>query len=197
MVEPVSIAVHGVNRTPICLGDTAVLVGSGMIGLLALQGLRRAGCGRIIAVDIDEQRLALALKLGADVVIDARDVSVPAEVAKVTGGRGADVALEAVGASTPVNTAIACLRKGGALTLVGNITPKIELPLQAVVTRELSLNASCASSGEYPACLDLMSRGFIDVKPLISAKAPLAEGPLWFERLYGKEPGLLKVLLEP
>lgn len=197
MVEPISIAVHAVNRLPIKLGDTAVVVGSGMIGLLVIQALRLAGCSRVVAVDLDESKLALAKKLGADAGLNAKSSDLPQTVMAMTGGRGADVAVEAVGASSPVQTAIACLRKGGALTLVGNITPKIELPLQAVVTRELTLYGSCASKGEYPACLELLASGAIQVEPLISARASLAEAPDWFARLYAREPGLMKVIVQP
>ena len=73
-------------------------------------------------------------------------------------------------------TAIAGVRKGGAVTLVGNVSPKIELPLQSVVSRQIRLQGSCASNGEYPACIEMMSRGAIQVDTLISAVAPLAEG---------------------
>jgi L-iditol 2-dehydrogenase len=197
MIEAVSVAVHAVNLTPIRLGDTAVVVGTGMIGLLALQALRLAGCGRLIAVDVDESKLQMAAALGADDLLNAATADVPAAVRELTSGRGADIALEAVGATQPIQTAIASLRKGGALTLVGNITPKIELPLQAVVTRQLRLTGSCASCGEYPASIELMARGAIRVRPLISAVAPLAEGPSWFTRLYHKEPNLMKVILKP
>jgi threonine dehydrogenase-like Zn-dependent dehydrogenase len=89
------------------------------------------------------------------------------------------------------------LRKGGATTLVGNVAPKIDFPLQIAVTRELTIHGSCASRGEYPACLDMLARGDLKAEPLISAAAPLAEGAEWFERLYRKEPGLLKVVLKP
>lgn len=197
MVEPISIAVHAVNRTPIKLGDTAVVVGSGMIGLLVIQALRLAGCARVIAVDVEDTKLALAKKLGAEVGLNARTCDPGKEAQALTGGRGADVAVEAVGAAAPIQTAIACLRKGGALTLVGNITPKIELPLQAVVTRELTLYGSCASQGEYPACLELLARGAIQVEPLISARIPLEQAPAWFDRLYAQEPGLMKVIVQP
>jgi L-iditol 2-dehydrogenase len=197
MVEPISIAVHAVNRLPIKLGDTAVVVGAGMIGLLVVQALRLAGCGRVIAVDVEEAKLSLAKQLGAEAGCNPKNCDVAQAVLALTGGRGADVAVEAVGASAPVQTAIACLRKGGALTLVGNITPRIELPLQAVVTRELTLYGSCASQGEYAACLELLARGAIQVEPLISARIPLADAPAWFERLYAREPGLLKVIVEP
>jgi L-iditol 2-dehydrogenase len=197
MIEAVSVAVHAVNLTPIRLGDTAIVVGTGMIGLLAVQALRLAGCGRLIAVDVDEAKLRMAGALGADDLVNAATQDVPGAVRELTGDRGADVAVEAVGATRPIRAAIDSLRKGGALTLVGNITPKVELPLQAVVTRQLRLTGSCASCGEYPACIDLIARGAIRVRPMISAVAPLAEGPAWFQRLYHKEPNLMKVILQP
>ena len=83
------------------------------------------------------------------------------------------------------------------MTLVGNLAPSIDLPLQAVVTRQIRLQGSCASSGEYPLCIDLMSKGAIQVEPLISAVAPLAEGAAWFDRLYRHEANLMKVILRP
>jgi L-iditol 2-dehydrogenase len=197
MIEAVSVAVHAVNRSPITLGDTAVVVGAGMIGLLIVQVLKHAGCAQIVAIDLDDDRLALARKFGADYAFNAKQVDTVAEITALTKGRGADIALEAVGATATVQNAIACLRKGGALTMVGNLSPKVELPLQAVVTRELSLFGTCASQGEYPVCIDLMARGIIDVKPLISASVPLTQGPDWFKRLYAHEAGLMKVILNP
>ena len=83
------------------------------------------------------------------------------------------------------------------MCLVGNLSPSVELPLQAVVTRELSLLGSCASRGDYPACLEMIARGKIRVDPLISATAPLDDGAEWFKRLYAGEQGMLKVVLEP
>ena len=105
--------------------------------------------------------------------------------------------MECVGATEPIETALACLRKGGAVTLVGNITPKVEIPLQWVVTRQIRMTGSCAICGEYPAVLDLLAREAIRVDPIISALAPLAEGAAWFTRLYNREPNLMKVILQP
>ena len=197
MVEALSVAVHAVERTPVSLGDTAVVVGVGMIGLLVVQALRLAGCGSIIAVDLEEERLNLARRLGADVSLKADACDVPQEVKQLTQGRGCDLAMEVVGTNPSFNCAVACVRKGGALTLVGNLKPTVELPLQMVVTCQLTLSGSCASSGEYPACLDLMARGAINTDALISATPPLAEGAKWFKRLYDREPGLMKVILIP
>lgn len=185
MIEAVSVALHAVNLTPVRLGDTAVVVGSGMIGVLAIQALRAAGCTRVIAIDPNEGRLALARQVGA-----TETLTEPAKL-------NADLAIECVGNKEAVGAAIASVRKGGAVTLVGNFSPTIELPLQEVVTRQIRLQGSCASSGEYPAAINLMAQGMIQVDPLISAVAPLSEGPEWFGRLYRREPNLMKVILRP
>ncbi len=197
LIEAVSIAVHAANRTPVKLGDTAVVVGSGMIGLLVVQAIRLAGCASVIAVDLEDNKLELAQKLGADVGLNPKHCDVVAEVKRLTGGKGADVSLEVVGATPTVKMAIECTRKGGAITLVGNLAPNVELPLQAVVTRELSVFGSCASNGEYPECIEYLRRGDIKVDALITAKASLDEGPSWFARLYAGEPGAMKVVLQP
>ncbi len=197
MVEPVSVAVHAVERTPLQIGDTAVVVGSGMIGLLIIQILRLAGCGQIIAVDLDEEKLGLARQMGADASIHAEKDDVASVVRERTRGAGADIAIEAVGVSATVKTAIDSVRKGGKVTLVGNLTAEVEFPLQSVVTREIDVLGSCACSGEYPVCIDLLARGAVNVEPMITARAPLAEGADWFKRLYAGEAGAMKVVLEP
>jgi len=197
LIEAVSVAVHAVGITPVRLGDSAVVVGSGMIGLLAIQAVRLAGCSRIVAVDTDDSRLALARQMGATATVNPKAGDTAAAVRELTEGRGADVALECVGATDPIRTAIASVRKGGAVTLVGNVAPDINLPLQSVVSRQIRLQGSCASNGEYPTCIELLSTGAIQVGPLISAVAPLEEGPSWFDRLYRHEPNLMKVILRP
>jgi L-iditol 2-dehydrogenase len=197
MVEPVSIAVHAVGRASLALNDTAVVVGAGMIGLFIIQALRLAGCGRIIAVDLEPGKLKLARELGASAAVHSGAKDALAEVLALTEGRGADAAFEAVGLGPTVDLAVRAARKGGSVTLVGNLSPKVELPLQTVVTGELSLFGSCASCGEYPACLDMIARGAMRVAPLLSALAPLEDGAAWFHRLYRNEPGLFKVVLEP
>ena len=153
--------------------------------------------GKIIAIDVDDTRLKTARDLGATHTFNSKKTDVASEIKALTNGRGADVALECVGATPTIQTSIDSVRKGATVTLVGNITPKIEIPLQAVVSRQIRLQGSCASSGEYPICLDLLARGAIKVDPMLSAVAPLDQGIEWFERLYNHEPNLMKVVLEP
>jgi L-iditol 2-dehydrogenase len=148
-------------------------------------------------VDIAPDRLNRAADCGATHTIDSSKENAGQAISRLTNGRGADLAFEAVGVTATVDLALRCVRKGGSVTLVGNVAPKIEFPLQIAVTRELSIYGSCASRGEYPACLDMLGRGELKAEPLISAAAPLSEGANWFDRLYRKEPGLMKVLLKP
>ena len=197
LVEPISVAVHAVNRTPTKLGDTAVVVGAGMIGLLTIQALRTAGCGRIISVDLEDERLRIAREVGADDILNSRRVDIPALIREMTGGLGADIAMEAVGADVTVRMSIDSVRKGGVVTLIGNVTPDVGFPLQSVVTREISVLGTCASANDYPACLELMGRGAIKAAPIISASVPLEQGAEMFDRLYAKEAGLTKVILHP
>ncbi len=197
MVEPVSIAVHARNLTPIEGGDIALVFGTGLIGLMMVQVLRHSAVARIVAVDVDDSRLALAAELGAHHMLNSAATDVAAAVRALTEGRGADVAFEAVGLEATVRAAVLAVRKGGSVTLIGNLAKDVSLPLQAVVTRQIRLQGSCASNGEYPECLELIASGKVNVDRFISAIAPLEEGPRWFDRLHRREPGLLKVLLKP
>jgi L-iditol 2-dehydrogenase len=197
LIEAVSIAVHAAKITEIKPGNSAVVIGAGMIGLLAIQAFRVFGCTKVIAVDLEESKLEAARRLGADETFLATDPELMAKLKAVTGGHGPDIAVEVVGAQKSIETAIEGVRRGGTVTLIGNLAPKVEIPLQIVVTRQLRLLGSCASAGEYRECIALMESGAINVDPLISALAPLSEGADWFNRLYAREPGLMKVILQP
>lgn len=197
LVEPLSVAVHAVARTPVKAGDTAAVVGAGMIGLLVIQALRAAGAGRVIAIDVDEGKLALAKRLGASDGIPARSGPAHEAVLAATGGRGADVVMEVVGTAKATETALLSARAGGTVTLVGNFEQRMELPIQKAVVRELTLIGTLGENGEYPRCIELLASGAVEVGPLVSRVAPLEEGPALFGRLTRAEPGLMKVILRP
>jgi L-iditol 2-dehydrogenase len=197
MLEAVSVALHAVKLSQIEGGETALVIGAGMIGLLVLQAARVAGCSRVFVADVDATRLEMAAALGAAETLHASGVDLTREVLRLTNGRGVDVVLEAVGHTETVATAIDCVRKGGAVTLIGNLVPQVSVPLQKIVTRQIRLQGSCASAGEYSEAIELVSSGKVKVAPMISAIAPLRDGPQWFERLYAHEPNLMKVILDP
>jgi L-iditol 2-dehydrogenase len=195
LLEAVAVALHAVSLVPITPGSTALVVGAGTIGLLLQQALRVSGCSQVLVADVNPTRLELSQELGASATCIAGDLA--QTVTQLTNGIGVNVAIEAVGNSETVNVAIDSVRKGGSVVLVGNISPQVTLPLQKIVTRQIRLQGSCASAGEFPKAIELLSSGAIRVKPLITAIAPLREGPRWFERLYVREPKLMKVVLTP
>jgi L-iditol 2-dehydrogenase len=196
LLEAVAVALHAVSLAPIQPGSTALVVGAGTIGLLVQQALAVAECEPVFVADVDATRLKLSASLGATTILGS-GADLVQEVLRLTNGTGVDITVEAVGLNQTVTTAINATRKGGSVILVGNVSPEVTLPLQSVVTRQIRLQGSCASSGEYPRAIKLMSSGKINVKPLISAVAPLTDGPKWFERLYAREPNLMKVVLQP
>ena len=197
IAEPAAVAAHAAAITPIAMGDTMAVVGAGLIGLLLIQILRAHSPAAIIALETDPGRRAAALAAGASAALDPAAPETPAAIRDLSAGRGVDRCFEAVGATAPIATAIAATRKGGSVTLIGNVSPKVEIPLQSVVTRQIALLGSCATAGEYPLVLDLLAKGAIDARSIVSAVAPLSEGASWFSRLYAREKGLLKVVLEP
>jgi L-iditol 2-dehydrogenase len=197
MVEPLAVAIHAVALSDVAKGSTAMVVGAGMIGLLVLQSLKVAGCSQIIVSDIDHTRLKLARDLGATATINAKTSDPVAEVKKLTDGAGVDAALEAVGSTPTIKASIESVKRGGSVILIGNVTPTVEIPLQVVVSRQIRLQGSAASAGEYPQAIELIARGAVAVKPLISAVAPLEEGAQWFTRLHNREANLMKVVLNP
>ncbi len=185
MVEPVAVALHAVSRAGVSAGQSVAVIGAGMIGLLVVQVLKAKGAYPVTAVDIDPLKLEKAASLGAD---HACSSSLGLEL---------DAVIEAVGISQTVDMALRSVRKGGTVALVGNLNVTAEIPLQVVVTRELSIFGCCASQGNYQEALDLIAHGVVKVDSMISATCSLEEAPGLFQRLYGKEPGLMKVMVCP
>jgi L-iditol 2-dehydrogenase len=198
MIEAASVALHAVRVSGFQAGQTALVLGAGMIGTLVVQSLRVAGASHIFVADPDATRLEGATRSGAHTTI-ALGKDLPDASAVVLQHRhgGVDHVFEAVGIGTTVKTAVAATRKGGTITLVGNIAPMVELPLQLVVTREIRLQGTAASAGEYPRAIELMASKQIDVTPLISEVQPLSNGADSFNRLYTREPNLIKIVLTP
>ncbi|NQU80231.1 MAG: galactitol-1-phosphate 5-dehydrogenase [Bacteroidetes bacterium] len=197
MVEPVAVAAHALNVSPCNRNGKFMVVGAGMIGCFVTKLLKIAGAGKIIVADIDQSKAVLAKKFGADLFLNPLTDNINQIVMEATNGRGVDQAFEVVGNNKATNTAIENVRKGGTVTLVGNISAQVEIPLQQVVTKQIRLQGSCAICGEYEEVLLLMQKGVIDTSPLLSKIAPLKDGAEWFHRLYSKEPGLNKVILCP
>jgi L-iditol 2-dehydrogenase len=197
LLEPASIGTHAANRARISKDDTVVVIGAGTIGLFILQGARLRSAAKVIAVDINDFRLDLAKKLGADVLINPLKSNLSEAILQETDGKGASVTFEAVGNAKTFANAVAVTRMGGHIVAVGNLENKAEFDLQQFVAKEHTFIGSYASSGEFRDCIELVASGKINVEPLISDVLPMKEGPGAFDRLLKAEENLLKIVLEP
>lgn len=197
LTEPVSVALHAVNISQAQPGQTAMVVGAGIIGLFIIQVLKAKGFHQLIAVDIAEEKLEIARKAGAEICLNPNIDDISSVTGKLTEFRGIDVIFEAVGVQKTIDLAFENIRKGGTVALVGNITRQIMVPLQQIVTQQIRIQGSCAICGEYPEALQLLADKKLMTDLIISRNVPLKEGALWFDRLYKREKGLLKVILNP
>ena len=195
LMEPVSIALHAVNRSPVSSKDTVLLIGAGTIGLFILQAARLKDAGKILVADINEFRLKTAKKLGADIIINPSRLN--EIVLQETENNGANITFEAVGLAKTFLDAVGATKTGGYLVAVGNLEKNVEFDLQELVSRELTFTGSYAGSGEFRDAVELVASGKIDVEPLISDTMPLEEGAKAFNRLLNAEEKLLKIVLEP
>jgi L-iditol 2-dehydrogenase len=197
LIEPLAVAMHAVDITPRSLMDRVVIVGAGTIGLLTLLAVRLGGAGQVIVTDRSAHRLAVARRLGADEAIDVTVTDPVARILEATAGRGADVVFEAVGVSATVQQSLAVARLGGAITWIGNSEPRVELGMQDLVTRELTLRGAYGSVDEFERAAAALAEGRIHVRPLIEHVAPLEDAVRLFAELGAGRLEAVKVLLTP
>jgi L-iditol 2-dehydrogenase len=197
LLEPVSIGVHAANRAPISADDTVLIIGAGTIGLFVLQAAKLKGARKIFVADINEFRLDVAKKLGANEVINPEKSDLKDIIFEQTNNKGVNVSFEVVGYASTFQDAVSVTKMGGHLVAVGNLEKTAEFDLQKFIASEFTFTGSYASSGEFRDCIELVASGKINVAPLISDVLPLKDGPKAFERLLKAEEDLLKIVLEP
>ncbi len=198
LVEPLAVAMHAVNLTPLALMDTLVIIGAGTIGLLALLSARQRGAGMIVVTDRSAHRLETARRLGADVVVNIDEQDPAAAVQALTGGAGAHAAIEAVGATAAVQQSLAVVRSGGHVTWIGNSQPEVTVNMQQIVTRELTVRGAYGFVDEFSASIEAIRQSrWFDFTQLIELVAPLEDGPRLVHDLAKGELAAVKVILKP
>ncbi|GAA1248567.1 S-(hydroxymethyl)mycothiol dehydrogenase [Streptomyces javensis] len=178
-----------VNTGQVGRGDSVAVIGCGGVGAAAVAGSSLAGAAKIIAVDIDDRKLATARKLGATHTVNAKEVDPVEAIREMTGGFGADVVIEAVGRPETYRQAFYARDLAGTVVLVGVATPEmtLELPLLDVFGRGGSLKSSwygdCLPSRDFPMLIDLYRQGRLDLDAFVTETIALDEVEKAFERM--------------
>ena len=197
LCEPMAVTLHAARITPINPMQKVAVIGAGPIGLLTMLAARLKGAGTVIVVDRSVHRLELAEELGADAVINVDGTDADAAIREMTGG-GVDVAFEAVGISSTARLSVEVTRNGGNITWIGNNARMIEVDMQSIVTREMSVRGSYGfDETDFAAAIEALSTGRLNVDPLVEEIAPLEDGPEIFRSLAAGENDLVKIILKP
>lgn len=169
MVEPLAVGLHATGQGGVKLGDTVVVFGTGCIGLMSILSSKARGASKIIVVDILSNRLDKAKEIGATDIINAREENVIEKIDQLTGGRGADVVIEAAGAEITVKQTADVVKRGGTVVLVG-MTPKdeIEYNFMKLMGKEAEIKTVFRYRNLYPVAIKAIASGAIDVKSIVS-----------------------------
>ena len=200
LADIASTGFSGAESAGIRLGDTVVVFAQGPIGLCATAGARLSGAALIIGVDGDTNRLAMARRMGADVVLDYREVDVVSEVLRLTGG-GADVSIEALGTQATFESALRSLRPGGTLSSLGVYSGKLQLPYEAFAAGlgdHRIVTTLCPGGKErMRRLMETVRRGRADLTPLLTHTYPLDRIADAYELFGERMGGVLKVAIRP
>jgi (R,R)-butanediol dehydrogenase / meso-butanediol dehydrogenase / diacetyl reductase len=197
MLEPATIALHAVRRTPLRLGDSVVVLGAGPIGLLVLQCARAAGAGSVVLVEPEPSRRALGQSLGADLVIDPHTEDVAERINAHLGKTGADAVFECAGVPATIDTAVSLARRGGAVSLVGVPSGPSQIQGAAWLVREIRLVTSLGYlREEFALTQALVMDGRLNLTPLHTATVGLDKLGDAFETL-SCSPAEVKILVDP
>jgi (R,R)-butanediol dehydrogenase/meso-butanediol dehydrogenase/diacetyl reductase len=197
ILEPVTVALHAVRQTPMRLGDSAVVLGAGPIGLLVLQCARAAGAGCVVVVEPNAGRARLAAELGASAVFDPSGGDVAAGIAEKCGALGADVVFECAGIASTIEQSVSLVRRGGVVSLVGLASEPAEISPGAWLAKEVRLVASFGYlHEEFGLAMQLSADGRLRPGALHTSTVGLAGLEAAFHRLLegGDE---VKVLVDP
>ncbi|MDR5900998.1 NAD(P)-dependent alcohol dehydrogenase [Halomonas icarae] len=190
----------GAEAANIKIGDSVVVFAQGPIGLCATAGARLRGAGMIIAVDGVDERLEMASKLGADVTLNFRKVDVVSEVLKLTGGRGVDVSIEALGLQQTFEQALRVIKPGGTLSSLGVYSEDLTIPLDAFsagLGDHRIVTSLCPGGKErMRRLMQIIDSGRLDLGPMVTHRYPLEKIVDAYDLFSHQRDGVLKIALE-
>ena len=167
------------------------------IGLLTVQTARLAGAIQVIAVDLSDYKLGIAKEMGADLCLKSNDPDFLEKIKKETGGMGPDVVIEAVGIGATYNLALQMCRKRGTVVALGFTKPELNLAIQQVIYKELTVVGSTGYADECETTLEYMRKKMVNLDKVITHRLPLKDVKEGFDLLCDKNSGAIKVILHP
>ena len=169
LVEPLAVGLHAASQGGATLGQTAVVTGTGCIGLCSLLSLKAMGVSKIIVVDIMEKRLQKALELGADYVINGKDEDAVERIMELTDGKGFDLGIETAGSQITASQLIKAAKKGSTIVFVGySASGEMTLPIGMALDKELNFKTVFRYRTIYPMAIEAVSKGQIKVKDIVT-----------------------------
>jgi len=200
LADIASTGFSGAESAPVRIGDSVAVFAQGPIGLCATAGARLMGAALIIGIDADHDRLAMARRMGADVVLDHRECDVVAEVKRLTGG-GADVAIEALGTQQTFENALRCLRPGGTLSSLGVYSGKLQVPYDAFaagIGDHRIVTTLCPGGKErMRRLMEIVRSRRVDLTPLLTHSFRLDAIGEAYEIFGERKGGVIKVAIRP
>ncbi|MCI6421226.1 MAG: NAD(P)-dependent alcohol dehydrogenase [Blautia sp.] len=169
LIEPLAVGFHAAMQGGARAGQTAVVMGSGCIGLVTMMALKAMGVSKVYVVDIMEKRLEKALELGADGVINGKEKDAVEEVMKLTDGRGCDLVIETAGTQITTVQAMRMTKKGATIVLVGySKTGEMTLPISMALDKELTFKTVFRYRHIYPMAIEAVAAGKVNLKGIVT-----------------------------
>jgi 2-desacetyl-2-hydroxyethyl bacteriochlorophyllide A dehydrogenase len=197
MIEPLSNALHVVNRAGLQLGQTVVILGAGTLGLCMVQAVALSGVSNVIVSDTSDFRLEVASGTGATKVVNPMRDDLRSVVAEITRGLGADVVIESVGIDATYQDAIQIVRKRGRVMFFGAVQDTVTLPLLPILHKEIDIVGCTGANDETSTAIDLVAAGKIDLRPIITHEYALDEAQSAFDVLSDRTANAIKVQVRP
>jgi L-iditol 2-dehydrogenase len=196
LTEPLSVVLHGIGRSSLKLGDTALVIGAGTIGLLVIQCAFLHGAKAVYVSEINEKRLSLSKKLATN-CINSRKENLQKWIKERTGGKGVEEVFECTGKTSAIYDAFSSVSRGGEIYIFGVFNQSVKIDLLQLMYRSLRLSSSYTNSGEFYWALDYIKNGLVDVGSIITSRIPLEEAIEGFKRLETPETSEVKILVRP
>ncbi len=196
LIEPLAVGFHAAIQGDAHLGQKAVVMGAGCIGLVSMMALKARGVSEVYVVDIMEKRLEKALELGADGVINGAKEEVLDKVKELTGGAGIDLVIETAGTEITTRQAIQMAKKGSNIVLVGySKSGEMTLPMSLVLDKELTLKTVFRYRHIYPLAIDAVAAGKVNLKGIVTNIFSLEEAQMAMDYSVNNKADIVKAVI--